>query len=827
MSEKTVSHVARKGRRPSRVKSSKRALPVARFQVVRADETFEFASRLPCLPLRDVVVFPYMTIPLLVGRPASVRAIERAVAADRTAVVVTQKRSEVADPEPGDLYTVGTVVRLLQLFRLPDGTLRVLVEGIARSRVRSLEWVGDSYDGQVDLVPEDTQGSAETEALQRNVLTSFTDYVRLNRRIPDEVLGTVNNMTDPSGLAHAVAAQLLVKVPVKQEILETEPAPERLRMLSKVLAAELEIVKLERKIEGQVRSQVHKNQREFYLNEQLKAIRRELGQQSEFSSEIEELRRAVRRAHMPREIHNKAVKELERLARMSFLSPEATVVRNYLDWLVNLPWAKATDDTMEIQTVAKVLDEDHYGLRKVKDRILEYIAVLQLTKENKGPILCFVGPPGVGKTSLGKSIARALGRKFARISLGGVHDEAEIRGHRRTYIGSLPGRVIQALKRVGSKNPVFLLDEVDKLGNDFRGDPASALLEVLDPEQNHSFTDHYLEVEFDLSQVMFICTANVLHSIPPALQDRMEIIRLPGYQDHEKLEIARQFLLPKQLKAAGLEEKDLILSTNALRALMRQYTREAGVRSLEREVASLCRKLARKKASGELKEAAEVTPTNLHRYLGPPRFLESEIEKTHRTGVATGLAWTETGGDVLTIEVSVVPGKGELLLTGKLGDVMRESGQAALSYARARASRLGLERSFYKDIDLHVHVPEGAIPKDGPSAGIAMAVGLISALTSTPTRADVALTGEITLRGNVLPIGGLLEKSVAAKRAGVKTVIIPKGNQKDLAELPADLRRGLKFVPVESMDEVLELALVPRAEQNEASRVEGTNFYAH
>src|SRR5262245_27900933 len=827
MTKKTSKNQAPRGRRPSRVKSVKRALAQTRYQVVRADESFEFGSLLPCLPLRDVVVFPYMTIPLLVGRPASVRAIERAVAGDRTAVVVTQKRSEISDPDPADLYTLGTVVRLLQLFRLPDGTLRVLVEGIARARIRDFPWVRDSYDAHVELVAEDTAGSTETEALQRAVLASFTDYVRLNRRIPDEVLGTVNNMTDPSSLAHSVAAQLLVKVPVKQELLETESAAERLRMLSRVLAGELEIVKLERKIEGQVRSQVHKNQREFYLNEQLKAIRRELGQQGEFSSEIEELRRAIKKAHMPREVHSKAIKELDRLSKMSFLSPEATVVRNYLDWLVNLPWARSTDDTTDIQNVAKVLDEDHYGLRKVKDRILEYIAVLQLTKENKGPILCFVGPPGVGKTSLGKSIARALGRKFARISLGGVHDEAEIRGHRRTYIGSLPGRVIQALKRVGSKNPVFLLDEVDKLGNDFRGDPASALLEVLDPEQNHSFTDHYLEVEFDLSKVMFICTANVLHSIPPALQDRMEIIRLPGYQDHEKLEIARQFLLPKQIQAAGLEAKDLQLSTNALRALMRQYTREAGVRSLEREIAALCRKMARKKASGDLKQAAEITPAHLQRYLGPARFLESEIEKTHRTGVATGLAWTETGGEVLTIEVSVVPGKGELLLTGKLGDVMRESGQAALSYARARASRLGLDRGFYKDIDVHVHVPEGAIPKDGPSAGIAMAVGLISALTGTPTRPDVALTGEITLRGSVLPIGGVLEKSVAARRAGVKTVILPKGNQKDLAELPPELRRGLRFVPVDSMDEVLELALVPRSDKNEASRVEGPAFYAH
>ena len=812
-----------------RVKSVKRgsALAITRFHVSRADESFEFGSRLPCLPLRDVVVFPYMTIPLLVGRPASVRAIERAVAGDRIAVVVTQKRSEVSDPEPGDLYGLGTVVRLLQLFRLPDGTLRVLVEGVARARIEELMWVGDSYDASIDLVSEESSASTETEALQRNVVATFTDYVRLNRRIPDEVLGTVTNLTDPSAVAHAVAAQLLVKVPVKQEVLEMVPAADRLRALSGVLASELEIVKLERKIEGQVRSQVHKNQREFYLNEQLKAIRRELGQQGEFSTEIEELRRAIRRAHMPRETAQKAGKELERLSKMSFLSPEATVVRNYLDWLVNLPWDKATEDTTDIQAVAKVLDEDHYGLRKVKDRILEYIAVLQLTQENKGPILCFVGPPGVGKTSLGKSIARALGRKFARISLGGVHDEAEIRGHRRTYIGSLPGRVVQALKRVGSRNPVFLLDEVDKLGNDFRGDPASALLEVLDPEQNHSFTDHYLEVEFDLSKVMFICTANVLHSIPPALQDRMETIRLPGYQEHEKLEIARQFLIPKQVKAAGLEEKDVTLGANTMRALVRQYTREAGVRNLEREIASLCRKAARKKASKELGKGVEVTPANLHRFLGPPRFLESEIEKTQRTGVATGLAWTDTGGDILTIEVSVVPGKGDLLLTGKLGDVMRESGQAAMSYARARASRLGLERTFYKDLDVHVHVPEGAIPKDGPSAGIAMAVALISALTGTPTRPDIALTGEITLRGNVLPIGGILEKSVAAKRAGVKIVILPKANRKDLAELPPELRRSLRFVPVESMDEVLELALEKRPGQNDSRREEGPTLYAH
>lgn len=816
----------RKPRNTTETKA-KKADEISRVQVSRGDENFEFSTRLPVLPLRDVVIFPYMTMPLLVGRPASVRAIERAVAADRVVFVVTQKSSDVTEPKPDHLYEAGTAVRVLQLFRLPDGTLRVLVEGIVRGRVSSLEWLGDSYQAQLDFLSEAWDSNPEIEALVRAVFMAFNEYVRLNRRIPDEVLATASNITDPSCLAHAVGAQMLLKVPAKQEVLETEPAAERLRLLRKMLADELEILKLERRIEGQVRSQVHKNQREFYLHEQLKAIRKELGQQGDLNSELEEMGAAIRRARMPKEVRLRANKELDRLSKMSFMSPEATVLRNYLDWLVNLPWKKMTRDESDLKVVSRILDEDHYGLRKVKDRILEYIAVLQLTKEIKGPILCFVGAPGVGKTSLGRSIARATGRKFLRISLGGVHDEAEIRGHRRTYIGSLPGRIIQSLKKVRSRNPVFVLDEVDKLGSDFRGDPSSALLEVLDPEQNHSFSDHYLEVEFDLSKVLFICTANQLHTIPPALRDRMEMIRLPGYLETEKSEIAKRFLVPRQIKAAGLEPEELVLAKNTMSRLIRAYTREAGVRNLEREIASLCRKAARKKASGEAKGPLRVTPEGLTKLLGPARFTDSPIEKKRRIGVATGLAWTEVGGEILTIEVSILPGRGELILTGKLGDVMRESGRAAMSYARSRASRLGLDRWFYKDIDVHVHIPEGAMPKDGPSAGITMAVSLISALTESPTRGDVAMTGEITLRGNVLPIGGLSEKVVAAKRAGVKTVILPKANEKDLQELAPEVRRGLEFIPVESMDQVLDLALERQVSHNEAQREEGGTLYAH
>jgi ATP-dependent Lon protease len=777
------------------------------LSVTRGDETFTFRDRLPLLPLRDVVVFPHMTLPLLVGRRPSISAIEKAVARDRMLFVTAQKSSEIADPSHEELYRVGTVVRVIQLFRLPDGTLRVLVEGLCRCRIERFQWSTDYYAVKVTLLDERSVSGAEVEAQMRHVLALFNDYVHLNRRIPDEVLLTANNITDAGTLAHTAAAHLLIKVPQKQHLLEAETATDRLRLLGETLAAELEIVKLERKIEGQVRSQVHKNQKEFYLNEQLKAIRKELGHQGEFTNEIEELAVAIKRARMPREVMAKANKELDRLAKMSFMSPEATVVRNYLDWLVALPWRRVTRDRQDIREVEGILDEDHYGLQRVKERIVEYLSVLKLTGHHKGPILCLLGPPGVGKTSLGKSIARAMGRRFVRVALGGVRDEAEIRGHRRTYIGSLPGRILQSMRRAGSRNPVFLLDEIDKLGADFRGDPASALLEVLDPEQNHTFNDHYLEVDFDLSQVMFICTANTLYGVPPALQDRMETIRLPGYLETEKVQIGKRFLVPKQRAAAGLAPEDLKVSESALHALVNRYTREAGVRNLEREIAKLARKVARRKASGTLKHPVSVTPRNLHRMLGPVRFLDSVIERTSRVGVANGLAWTETGGEVLTIEVTILPGKGEMQLTGKLGEVMRESGQAALSYARSRAQQLGLDKWFYRDIDVHVHIPEGASPKDGPSAGITMAVALVSALTGIPTRPEVAMTGEITLRGTVLPIGGLIEKAVAARRAGLKTIVIPAANQKDLEEIPEDVRADLEFIPIETMDQVLGLAL--------------------
>jgi ATP-dependent Lon protease len=778
-----------------------------------------------------------MTIPLLVGRVASVNAIEAAVQKDRVVFVLAQKRPEVADPASKDLHRVGTIVRVLQLFRLPDGTMRVLVEGICRGRGKKFFTEKESMSASVAILKDDVKQDAQLEALIRNVLASFNDYVHLNRRVPDEVLATANNITNPVLLSYTVASHLLLKVGVKQQILEEDDLLDRFRLLSKTLASELEILKLERKIEGQVRSQVTKNQKEFYLNEQLKAIRKELGYANEFSNEVEELTLQVKKAKMPKDVHEKAMKELDKLGKMSFMSPEATVVRNYIDWLVSLPWSVLTDDNGDIKGVEGILNEDHYGLKKVKERILEYLAVMKLAGTLKGPILCFVGPPGVGKTSLGKSIARALGRKFSRMSLGGVRDEAEIRGHRRTYIGSMPGRIVQALRKAGSRNPVMLLDEIDKLGTDFRGDPASALLEVLDPEQNHTFNDHYLEVDLDLSQVMFITTANSLYSIPSALLDRMEIVRLPGYLEFEKVRIAKEFLIPKELKAHGLEATDLKITDDALRDVIGSYTREAGVRSLEREIAAICRKVAKKKAIAQQAKKTrtfKVTAGNVAAYLGVPKFLDSQIEKRSRIGVATGLAWTEVGGDVLTVEVSVLPGGGALSMTGKLGETMRESGQAALSYIRSRAQTLGLEKNFYKEIDVHVHLPEGAIPKDGPSAGITMATALVSALTGVPTREDVAMTGEITLLGNVLPIGGLNEKVVAAARAGVKIVIIPKQNEKDLKELPGFLKQAVQFRLVETMDQVLEIALNPSEsrtivarESDEKEQPQAAQPYAH
>ncbi|MBI5170436.1 MAG: endopeptidase La [Candidatus Eisenbacteria bacterium] len=750
-----------------------------------------------------------MTIPLLVGRLPSINAVEKAAARDRVLFVTAQKRGDVADPQHQELFETGTIVRVLQLFRLPDGSMRVLVEGLSRAVAKRFQWSNDFYTVTAALYPDEIAVGPEVEALQRNTLQMFQDYVHLNRRIPDEVLATTASIADASQLSLTIASHLQVKVPAKQRLLEAPGTVARLNLLAETLASELEIVRLERKIEGQVRSQVHKNQKEFYLHEQLKAIRKELGQPGggDSGNEVEELATAIRKAKMPKEVRARAMKELDRLSRMSFMSPEATVVRGYIDWLTALPWRTTTKDDLDIGDVQKVLDEDHFGLEKVKDRITEYLSVLKLTGHNKAPILCFVGPPGVGKTSLGKSIARSIGRRFVRLALGGVRDEAEIRGHRRTYIGSMPGRIIQGLRRAGSRNPVFLLDEIDKLGSDFRGDPASALLEVLDPEQNHTFADHYLEVDFDLSTVLFICTANSLYTIPPALVDRMEVIRLPGYLETEKLQIARRFLLPKQVAAAGLAEGDIHVPDQTLRDLMAGYTREAGVRSLEREIAGLCRKVAKVKAEGKLEKRMTISPQSLGKLIGPRRWLDTNVERGSRVGVANGLAWTETGGDLLTIEVSILPGKGDLLLTGKLGDVMRESGQAAMSYARSRAAQFGLERWFHREIDVHVHVPEGAMPKDGPSAGITMATALVSALTGTPTRADVAMTGEITLRGTVLPIGGLNEKAVAARRAGMKTVLVPRANEKDIAEIPREVREAVEFVLVDDMDQVLDRAL--------------------
>jgi ATP-dependent Lon protease len=778
--------------------------------IKRGEETFEVEENLALLPLRDVVLYPYVTSSLLVGRAASVSAVEEAVSGDRIVFVTAQKRPDITEPGSDDLYRVGTVVRIVQLFRHPDGTLRVLVEGLGRARVRKFDWTDDHMTVEIEPVNERPPSGKEVEALARSMLNSFNDYVRLSRRIPDEVLLTINNASDPVKLSYLVAANLQVRVGTKQQVLAAVELEPRLNLLAKILASELEIVKLERKIEGEVRSQVHRNQKEFYLNEQLKAIRKELGHQNEFSGELEELQEQVKRAKMPRHVHERASRELDRMSKMSFMSPEATVVRNYLDWLVALPWSRRSKDNLNMESVERVLDEDHYGLRKVKDRVLEYLAVLKLSGKIKGPILCFVGPPGVGKTSLGRSIARALDRKFIRVSLGGVRDEAEIRGHRRTYIGSMPGRVIQSIRKGGTKNPVFLLDEVDKLGVDYRGDPAAALLEALDPEQNHAFSDHYLEVEFDLSEVMFITTANVLHTIPPALKDRMEVIRLPGYLDFEKVAIAKQFLVPKQMEAAGLKPRDVKISESVLNKIITVYTREAGVRNLEREISGICRKVARSKAKskGKTHKAVAITSANLHRHLGAPKFTDQPVPATDRVGMATGLAWTEAGGEVLTVEVSILPGKGKLLLTGKLGEVMRESGQAALSYIRSNTELLGLERDFYDKVDVHVHIPEGAIPKDGPSAGVAIAVALVSALKGIPTRKDVAMTGEITLRGKVLAVGGLNEKTVAALRSGLKTVLVPKANAKDLSELPDVVKKSLTVVTTETMDDVLRRALV-------------------
>lgn len=765
-------------------------------------------SELPMLAVRDVVVFPNMVLPLFVGRETSVLAIEAALAQDRLIFLATQKDQSVENPEPEDIYSVGTVSLILRMLKLPDGRLKILVQGKSKAMVQEYVKERPYFLVAMEVLPETTitEISPEAEALMRNAREMSEKILTLKGIMSPDLLAILESIEDPGHLADLVAANLRLKIDEAQMVLEEMDPIRSLIKVNDFLRKEMEVSAIQAKIQNQAREEMDRTQREYFLREQLRAIKKELGDLDETTKEMEEYRLKIAQARMPKQAEEDALKQLSRLEQMHPDAAEASIVRTYLDWLVSLPWSKSTRDKLEVKEAKIILDEDHFDLEKVKDRVLEYLSVRKLNKKMKGPILCFVGPPGVGKTSLGQSIARAMGRKFVRISLGGMRDEAEIRGHRRTYIGALPGRIIQGIKNAGSNNPVFILDEVDKIGMDFRGDPAAALLEVLDPEQNHSFSDHYLNVPFDLSRVMFITTANLVDPIPSALKDRMEVIRLAGYTEDEKLAIVLRHLLPRQLTENGLRAQDFKISTEVIREVIMNYTLEAGLRNLEREIGSLCRKVARRIAEGE-KGPFAVTRGNLHLYLGPPRFLpDGEVE--NEVGVATGLAWTQVGGETLAVEASLMKGKGQLTLTGQLGDVMKESGQAALSYARARADRLNLAPDFYEKLDIHIHVPAGATPKDGPSAGVTMATALVSALTQIPVRRDVAMTGEITLRGKVLPIGGLKEKAIAALRARVKKVIIPAANKKDLVEIPKNVKRRIKFVAVADMDEVLNEALM-------------------
>ena len=783
---------------------------------------------LPVLPLRDVVVYPHMVIPLFVGREKSMLALEAAMASDKQILLVAQKAADIDDPTPGDLYGMGTLAHVLQLLKLPDGTVKVLVEGVARARVDHVEQREGALYARAEVVDSIRDRDArELGVIQQSLLSQFEQYVKSNRKIPPELLSTLSGIDDTCRLADTIAAHLGVRLSEKQNLLEALEIGRRMELLIGLVEGEIDVQQIEKRIRGRVKSQMEKSQREYYLNEQMKAIQKELGELDDAPNEIEEITRKIAAAGMPKEVEVKARTELNKLKQMSPMSAEATVVRNYIDWMVGAPWKLRTRVRRDLRSAQQVLDADHYGLEKVKERILEYLAVQQRVRTMKAPILCLVGPPGVGKTSLGQSIAKATNRKFVRMSLGGVRDEAEIRGHRRTYIGSMPGRIIQNLSKVKSRNPLFVLDEIDKMSMDFRGDPSSALLEVLDPEQNSAFADHYLEVDFDLSEVMFVATANSLN-IPGPLLDRMEVIRIPGYTEDEKLSIAQRYLLPKQIKANGLKPSELSVDVEALRAVVRYYTRESGVRNLEREISKICRKVVKAlllqpaqskavpaKASKTrklpklrpAKEGVHITVDNLAEYLGVRRFDFGRAEKDNEIGLVTGLAWTEVGGDLLQIEATVVPGKGNLIHTGQLGDVMQESIKAAQSVVRSRADRLGLDPDFYQKLDIHVHVPEGATPKDGPSAGIAMCTALVSVLTRVPIRSDVAMTGEITLRGRVLPIGGLKEKLLAALRGGVRTVVIPEENAKDLADIPANVTEGLEIRPVRWIDEVLDIAL--------------------
>ena len=763
---------------------------------------------LPLLPLRGLVVFPTMVLHLDVGREKSVQALEKAMVDDQNLILLaTQKELQIEEPTEDDIYRTGTIAKVRQMLKLPNGTIRVLVEGLKRASI--VKYIDDEecYIVQYEELPEQEEEGLDTEALMRAVLDHFEQYLRLSKKLSPETYSVVADIDEPGRLADVIASHLPLKIADKQTIVETLNVQARLEKLLSLIHNEKEVLELEKKINSRVKKQMEKTQKEYYLREQMKAIQKELGEKEGRMGEVEELREKLTNLKAPEEIKEKIDKEIDRLEKIPTSSAEGGVVRNYIDWLLDLPWLHETEDDLSLEKAEKVLDEDHYGLEKVKERVLEYLAVQQIVKKMKGPILCLAGPPGVGKTSLARSIARALGRNFVRVSLGGVRDEAEIRGHRRTYVGAMPGRIIQGMKQAQSTNPVFLLDEIDKMSMDFRGDPASALLEVLDPNQNQAFSDHYIEVPYDLSKVMFITTANVIHNIPRPLLDRMEVLYISGYTEIEKEQIAKGHLFPKQLKEHGLTKENMQIQSGALLKLIRNYTREAGVRNLERTLGTLCRKAARQIVSGKKKKVV-ITAKNLEKYLGPERFRYGRAEESDQVGIATGLAWTEAGGDTLSIEVSLLPGNGKLTLTGKLGEVMKESAQAAFSYIRSRAQELKIDPSFHEKQDIHIHVPEGAIPKDGPSAGITMATALVSALTGIPVSRFVAMTGEITLRGRVLPIGGLKEKSLSAHRAGIKHVVIPKDNEKDLQDIPKSVRKDLEFTAVEHMDEVLRLALV-------------------
>lgn len=770
------------------------------------DENISLPEELAILPLKGTVIYPGLAIPLIIGRSRSIQLIDDALANDKIIGVMTQKDPKVEDPGPEEIYNFGTAVSILKMVRVSEQDVRVVVQGISRIEIDRFVRQEPYYVAKVLSIEEKEPDGLEIEALMGNIKNVFTKVVELSPQVPSEITSMITNLKSPGMLADFVISSLNIQIEEKQKILESTNISTRLNQVVEILSRELEVLQLGQKIQSQVKEGIDRNQREYYLREQLKAIQQELGEEDE-QSELEELQKRLDEANMPEDAAKAAQKELDRLKRMHPAAAEYTVSRTYLDWLLELPWSINTDDNLDILQAQEVLDEDHYDLDKVKKRIIEYLAVRQLKKDMKGPILCFVGPPGVGKTSLGRSIARALGRKFVRISLGGVHDEAEIRGHRRTYIGALPGRILQGIKKAESNNPLFMLDEVDKLGADFRGDPSSALLEVLDPEQNFSFSDHYLEVAFDLSKVMFIATANILQTIPPALQDRMEILELPGYTEEEKLMIAKDFLIPKQLEEHGLHPEQLDLTDAALKVIISSYTREAGVRNLEREIATVCRGVAKEIVEGAV-ESVCFTADLVHKYLGPIKFYSELAERTAEPGVATGLAWTPTGGDIIFVEATIMPGKKTLTLTGQLGEVMKESAQAALSYIRAKYQDLGVDKDFYEHGDIHIHVPAGSVPKDGPSAGVTMFTALTSLLTRRPIRNDVAMTGEITLRGTVLPVGGIKEKVLAARRAGIHTVILPQKNEKDLEEVPENAKKDLKFEFVQKMDEIIPLALL-------------------